>query len=121
VDNSRHRGAWVGAGFFAVLTLAELVLVAAADVSTLHNEGLDWRANHEQNTAAANGTALAIACMAGGALLAFLLTLIPRSSPPSTAGRALAVSAGAFLGGLAFFAYVIVSLWWTVAHSPPAF
>ncbi len=111
----------MGAGFFAVLTLAEMVLAAVADVSTLRHDGLDWRANHEQNMAAANGTALMIGCMAGGALLAFLLTLIPRSSPPSTAGRAAAVSAGAFFGGLAFFAYVVVLLWWTLAHSPAPF
>jgi hypothetical protein len=38
------------------------------------------------------------------AALVLLLTLIPRSSPPSTAGRALAMSAGAFLGGFALIA-----------------
>jgi hypothetical protein len=51
--------------------------------------------------------------MAGGALLAGLLTLIPRSSPASTAGRALAMSAGAFFGGFALIAYGVA---WALAH-----
>jgi hypothetical protein len=113
VDDSRHVVTWVAAWFFAALVAAELVLTAAADVTTLHSEGQDWRANHEQNTAAAHGTELMFGCIAGGALLALLLTLIPRSSRPSTAGRALAMSAGAFFGGFALIAYDIA---WAFSH-----
>jgi hypothetical protein len=68
-----------------------------------------------------HATELMIGCVAGGALLALLLTLIPRSSRPSAAGRAPAMSAGAFFGGFALIAYGAGWLWWTLAHSPAPF
>jgi hypothetical protein len=121
MDNSRHTGAWVGACVFTVLAGAELLLAVAGAVATVHRDGLDWQANHEQNTAALHAVLLMSGCVSGGALLALLLTLIPRTTPPSTARRALAVSAGAFLGGFALIIFVVVLLFWALAHAPSPF
>ena len=70
---------------------------------------------------AAHLALVTIGCMAGGALLGMLLALIPRKSPTSVAGGALAMSAGAFFGGLALIVCYVVWLWWTLAHSHASF
>ena len=121
MDNSRHTGAWVGACVFTALAAAELLLAVASALATVHSDGPDWRANHEQNTAAAHGALLMFGCVAGGALLGMLLALIPRSPRTSVAGGVLAMSAGAFLGGFALIVYYAVWLWWALAHSPAPF
>jgi hypothetical protein len=113
VHNSRHIGSWIGAWVFAALAAAELLLVAGSGLAALNRNGPDWQHNHAEHVAAAQGALLMIGCVAGGALLALLLTLLPRSSQVSAAGRALAISAGAFLGGLALLAYGVV---WAFTH-----
>ena len=121
MDKTRHAGAWVGVCVFTVLAAAELLLTVVGAVAIVHSDGQDWRANHEQNTAALHDVLLMFGCVAGGALLGMLLALIPRKSPTSVAGGALAMSAGAFFGGLALIAYYVVWLWWTLAHSHATF
>ena len=118
---SRHTGAWVGACVFTALAAAELLLTVVGAVAIVHSDGQDWRANHEQNTAALHGVLLMFGCVAGGALLGMLLALIPRKSPTSVAGGALAMSAGAFLGGFALIVYYVVWLLWALAHAPAPF
>lgn len=119
--NSRHYAAWVAAWVFTALAAAELLLAVAGALAIVHGDGPDWRANHEQNTAAAHDVWLMFGCVAGGALLGMLLALIPRKTPTSVAGGALAMSAGAFFGGFALIVYYLAWLYWALAHAPSPF
>ena len=82
----------------AALTVTVLIPAGWYVSVNLHNTE-DWQTNHAQHEAAARAILLIIGCPAAGALLALFLTLLPRQ-PVSAAGRALALTSGAFAGGL---------------------
>jgi hypothetical protein len=96
VDESRHVGAWVGAGLLAALGLLLLLLPVAYVVSDLPDGG-DWQANHAHHVAAEHAALLTLGCVAGGALFGLLLRRLS-AEPATAAGRALAVTSGALLG-----------------------